>query len=264
LTSCRELDDGRLMVEGELKSVRHRSQVIKKPYQVAAEILSFSKRLMNEAIRTFNPDFTEHVATYGDTDSIAGPSLIQEKFQQAGLMDANALCKFKNEYDSYDAKGRLVKQGKCLYEKNHGLKDYCEIVVFSDGSLKGFLKAKGIPLGKSFYEINEETGEITNKGKLERAIPLQEFIDGTSKETCFLSFKRYLPNRKTSLKNPMVCGIERQYATRELHKTPYDKWALDPASSKRYPPGHPLYSIFSVKEEDEVNLLIYSSESESE
>lgn len=262
LVSCRELQDGRLLVEGTLRSVLHRGETIRKPYQVAAEILSFSKRLMNEAIRLFNPTFCEHVASYGDTDSISGPSWIERVFEEAKLMHPTALCKFKNEYNEYDAKGAVTRRGRCLYEKNHGLKDYGGLVVYSDGGFKSFLKAKGIPLGKQSYSLDETTGQVVGQGQIGRVIPISQFMDGDQVETTFLSFKRYLPNRVTSLSNGLLSAIQRQLVSRKMHKSGYDRWSTDPISRYRYPPGHPM-QVTLDKEEEESNMELDEEEEET-
>lgn len=89
-----------------------------KPTHIAAFILSYSRKIMNNFIRQLGPEYI----FYGDTDSLYVPRHI---FEASGIKESTDLTGVKNDYDT----GTYIKKAYFLDYKRYYLE-------FQDGSIK--------------------------------------------------------------------------------------------------------------------------------
>jgi DNA polymerase elongation subunit (family B) len=128
---------------------------VRKPSQVGTFILSFSRRIMLNAMTAICPTLDKHFFTYTDTDSLhihasTLPGLKEKGWLEKGLGNL-----------SDDAKG-----GKIFREINLAPKLYMYLCLMPDGKIKNVMKSKGIPQAYLSPHLFEHADDLDDSEKV--------------------------------------------------------------------------------------------------
>jgi hypothetical protein len=118
---------------------------INKASQLGTFILSFSRRIMLNAMSAISPKLDNHFFYYTDTDSLHIPSSTLAGLKEKGWLQ-NGIGKLSD-----DCKG-----GRVIREINLAPKLYMYLCLMPDGSFKTSMKAKGIPKAYLSPELFEK------------------------------------------------------------------------------------------------------------
>jgi hypothetical protein len=152
-----------------------------KPNHLGAFLLSYSRRIMLEAIEAINPELDEHSFTYTDTDSlhIHAKDLHKLKFDYWKGEDGNHYMGDKinriNGKKWFDKglgclSNDIDDEGLIVKELNYGPKNYYYVYITENGEIKSTRKSKGIVkdyLTDDLYE-NGESKQIVMKKRLKK------------------------------------------------------------------------------------------------
>lgn len=136
-----------------------RDDAINKASQLGSFILSYSRRIMLDAMSSIEPTLTSHFFTYTDTDSLHIHSSKLPGLQSQGWLD-EGMGKLSD-----DCKG-----GRIFREINLAPKLYMYLCLMPDGKIKTTTKAKGIStkyLSPELYMKTEGT-EINMTNRLKK------------------------------------------------------------------------------------------------
>lgn len=167
-----------LMLKGEKHNF---TECIKKPSQLGAFVLSYSRRIMLHFLKAMDETLTQHTFYYTDTDSIyiAGEyhkKLIEQK-----------LCVLKSNSYLGILCGDLKKEGVVVNAKFLGPKCYCyeyinnENKVFGNDNAK--IACKGIPLYDPKFKSSDEKEE-------HKLLCIDDFRKATPKVVEFSGLKK--------------------------------------------------------------------------
>ena len=135
------LDGDYIILSGDKITDGDKGLVNTKPSHLGAFLLSYSRRIMLNAMEAINPKLDTHLFSYGDTDSIhilnEHLKTIQDKvnpYNGKKWLDVGLGC-LSNDIDD---------GGKILYERSFGPKNYFYIYINNKGEIKDTRKCKGI------------------------------------------------------------------------------------------------------------------------
>jgi hypothetical protein len=152
-----------------------------KPNHLGAFLLSYSRRIMLEAIEAINPELDEHSFTYTDTDSlhIHAKDLHKLKFDYWKGEDGKEYMGDKinriNGKKWFDKglgclSNDIDDEGLIVKELNYGPKNYYYVYITENGEIKSSRKSKGIVkdyLTDELYE-NGESKQIVMEKRLKK------------------------------------------------------------------------------------------------
>ena len=151
LTDWTILTETKILLVGEAKEDKE-NEIITKPAQYGAFVLSYSRRVMLFYNKLLSPDLTEFNVSYTDTDSLHIHASDYYRLNELGFIRNGELGFLSND---------IKKGGMIFYEKNLGAKNYLYKCIDNENNIKTVMKTKGIPkkqLNESFYKI--ESGEV--------------------------------------------------------------------------------------------------------
>jgi len=151
------MGDKVLMVGSAYENKRDES--INKASQLGTFILSYSRRIMIDAMSAICPKMDSHFFYYTDTDSLHIPSSALPGLKEKGWLEP-VIGKLSD-----DCKG-----GRVIRELNLAPKLYMYLCLMPDGKFKTSLKAKGIPkqfLSPELFE-NQQSKEISMPSRLKK------------------------------------------------------------------------------------------------
>lgn len=128
------LHDDKITLFGTLRD-EHKHKAIRKPTQLGAFVLAYSRQVMYDAMKDINQNLDEQFFTYTDTDSLHIHSSTLDGLKQKGWFEVG-LGKLSNDCDD---------DGKIIYEHNIGPKNYMYVYINNKGEVKEVMKCKGIP-----------------------------------------------------------------------------------------------------------------------
>jgi hypothetical protein len=136
-----KLMNGKLLVTGDVKS-EDKTKKIKKPCQLGAFVLAYSRRIMLHYIKAIDPTLKSCTFTYSDTDSL---HITGENYFK--LLEKGYVKEKKNAKLGYLCSD-IKNEGLIFYEKNLAPKCYAYEYIDNIGDIKekenAVLKCKGI------------------------------------------------------------------------------------------------------------------------
>lgn len=130
------LSENKLMLTG---IVLNKEQQIKKPCQLGAFVLSYSREIMLKYMKTIDPTLKTHIFTYTDTDSLHIMGEHYKKLKELGVIK-DTLGYLDND---------IKKDGIIIYENNLAPKSYIYEYINNKNEVaikdRATMKLKGIP-----------------------------------------------------------------------------------------------------------------------
>jgi hypothetical protein len=198
-------DNGRcLRLEGNLHGEKVEAN-IRKPRQLGAFILAYSRRLMIYYMKQIDPSLHSTIFTYHDTDSLHITGEAHQMLVEKGLY------KSEEEAELGLLCNDIEDEGLIIYEKNIASKNYMYKYINNKNEIETVMKCKGIP-GEDKLGDN---GVLYAPELWDKATP---------QELKFTSFEKVkIPNKKQSELGVEAFSIRTVEKTRTFTKNPYGR-----------------------------------------
>ena len=165
------LTETKILLIGEAKE-EIENEVITKPAQYGAFVLSYSRRVMLFYNRLLTPDLKDFKVSYTDTDSLHIHAEDYFKLKESGFIRNGELGFLSND---------IKKDGMIFYEKNLGAKNYLYKCIDNQNNIKTVMKTKGIPksqLREEFYAVEHGSVKFNTMKKIKFKVTSNEHKRG--------------------------------------------------------------------------------------